>query len=156
MKRVQRELHRFGIISAVTTLLVSVAVGAVMMMESDTDYSSVTTRKLSPIVTVDCETGEDLYPNAVPYAAAPYGTPMTAADDGVITYAGWQDAYGKVVRIRHKNSYETVYAHMARIPITSGGRTPNVRWSTASLLPSMTSRHIRRTTESAMSEAKPY
>jgi murein DD-endopeptidase MepM/ murein hydrolase activator NlpD len=50
--------------------------------------------------------------------AAPYGTPMKAAGDGVITAAGWQGAYGKVVRIRHQNSYETIYAHMSRIPTT--------------------------------------
>ena len=29
--------------------------------------------------------------------AAPYGTPMKAAGDGVIAIAGWQGAYGKVV-----------------------------------------------------------
>jgi murein DD-endopeptidase MepM/ murein hydrolase activator NlpD len=50
--------------------------------------------------------------------AVPYGTPLMAAGDGVITVAGWQDAYGKVVRIRHQNNYETVYAHMSRIPTT--------------------------------------
>jgi murein DD-endopeptidase MepM/ murein hydrolase activator NlpD len=50
--------------------------------------------------------------------AAPYGTPLKAAGDGVISVAGWQGAYGKVVRIRHKDNYETVYAHMSRIPTT--------------------------------------
>jgi murein DD-endopeptidase MepM/ murein hydrolase activator NlpD len=50
--------------------------------------------------------------------AAPYGTPLKAAGDGVISVAGWQGAYGKVVRIRHKSNYETVYAHMSRIPTT--------------------------------------
>ena len=50
--------------------------------------------------------------------AAPYGTPLKAAGDGVISAAGWQGAYGKVVRIRHKDNYETVYAHMSRIPTT--------------------------------------
>ena len=50
--------------------------------------------------------------------AAPYGTPLKAAGDGVIARSGWQGAYGKVVRIRHKNGYETVYAHMSRIPTT--------------------------------------
>jgi hypothetical protein len=49
---------------------------------------------------------------------APYGTPLKAAGDGVITVAGWEDAYGKVVRIRHQNNYETIYAHMSRIPTT--------------------------------------
>ena len=48
----------------------------------------------------------------------PYGTPLKAAGDGVISVAGWQGAYGKVVRIRHKSNYETVYAHMSRIPTT--------------------------------------
>ena len=48
--------------------------------------------------------------------AAPYGTPLKAAGDGVITVAGWQGAYGKAVRIRHRNNYETIYAHMSRMP----------------------------------------
>jgi murein DD-endopeptidase MepM/ murein hydrolase activator NlpD len=59
----------------------------------------------------------DLLPSGVGLGA-PYGTPLKAAGDGIITVAGWQDAYGKVVRIRHQNNYETIYAHLSRIPTT--------------------------------------
>jgi murein DD-endopeptidase MepM/ murein hydrolase activator NlpD len=50
--------------------------------------------------------------------AAPYGTPLKAAGNGTISYAGWDGAYGRVVRIKHENGYETVYAHMSRIAST--------------------------------------
>ncbi|MFO1089358.1 MAG: M23 family metallopeptidase [Hyphomicrobiales bacterium] len=50
--------------------------------------------------------------------AAPYGTPMKAAGDGTIEFAGWDGAYGRVVKIKHQNGYETLYAHMSRIAQT--------------------------------------
>ena len=46
--------------------------------------------------------------------AAPRGTPIMAAGDGVIDYAGRHGGYGKYVRIRHNNDYKTAYAHMSR------------------------------------------
>lgn len=47
--------------------------------------------------------------------AAPTGTPIYAAGDGVIDYAGWNGGYGKYVRIRHNGEYATAYAHMKSI-----------------------------------------
>jgi len=47
--------------------------------------------------------------------AAPRGTPIYAAGDGVIDYAGRNGAYGKYVRIRHNGEYSTAYAHMKSI-----------------------------------------
>ncbi len=44
--------------------------------------------------------------------AAPTGTPIYAAGDGVVEYAGRNGAYGNYVRIRHNNSYKTAYAHL--------------------------------------------
>ena len=44
--------------------------------------------------------------------AAPRGTPIYAAGDGVIELAGRNGSYGKYVRIRHHSSYKTAYAHM--------------------------------------------
>lgn len=44
--------------------------------------------------------------------AAPPGTPIYAAGDGVIDYAGWKGGYGKYIRIRHNSEYSTAYAHM--------------------------------------------
>lgn len=46
--------------------------------------------------------------------AAPIGTPILAAGDGVIERAGGFGTYGNYVRIRHSDGYETAYAHMSR------------------------------------------
>lgn len=56
--------------------------------------------------------------------AAPPGTPIFAAGDGVIEMAGWNGAYGKYVRIRHNQEYSTAYAHMRAIQngVTQGKR----------------------------------
>ncbi len=47
--------------------------------------------------------------------AAPRGTPIYAAGNGTLEYAGRNGAYGNYVRIRHNGSYATAYAHMRRI-----------------------------------------
>jgi murein DD-endopeptidase MepM/ murein hydrolase activator NlpD len=44
--------------------------------------------------------------------AAPIGTPIYASGNGVIEKAGWESGYGKYIRIRHANGYETAYGHM--------------------------------------------
>lgn len=44
--------------------------------------------------------------------AAPTGTPIYAAGDGVLDMAGRNGGYGKYVRIRHNSEYSTAYAHM--------------------------------------------
>ena len=47
--------------------------------------------------------------------AAPRGTPIFAAGDGTVTFAGRNGGYGNYVRIRHNDSYATAYAHMKNI-----------------------------------------
>jgi len=47
--------------------------------------------------------------------AAPSGTPIYAAGDGVVEVAGWNGGFGKYVRIRHNGTFKTAYAHMSRI-----------------------------------------
>jgi murein DD-endopeptidase MepM/ murein hydrolase activator NlpD len=44
--------------------------------------------------------------------AAASGTPIYASGNGVVEKAGWESGYGKYVRIRHTNGYETAYGHM--------------------------------------------
>ncbi len=46
--------------------------------------------------------------------AAPSGTPIYAAGDGVVAAAEFKGAYGKYVQIRHNGQYATAYAHMSR------------------------------------------
>jgi murein DD-endopeptidase MepM/ murein hydrolase activator NlpD len=44
--------------------------------------------------------------------AAPSGTAIYASGNGVIEKAGLESGYGKYIRIRHTNGYETAYGHM--------------------------------------------
>ena len=44
--------------------------------------------------------------------AAPRGTPVYAAGDGVVEDAGRLGAYGNYIRIRHRGGYQTAYAHL--------------------------------------------
>jgi murein DD-endopeptidase MepM/ murein hydrolase activator NlpD len=46
--------------------------------------------------------------------AAPTGTPIMAAGDGVLVKVGILGGYGNYVRVRHLDGYETAYAHMSR------------------------------------------
>ena len=45
--------------------------------------------------------------------AAPNGTPVFAAGNGVIEYIGRNGGYGKYIKIRHNNNYKTAYAHLS-------------------------------------------
>ena len=44
--------------------------------------------------------------------AAPTGTPIFAAGNGVVEFAGKNGSYGNYVRIRHDSTYKTAYAHL--------------------------------------------
>ena len=46
--------------------------------------------------------------------AARTGTPIMAAGNGTVVKSEWFGGYGRYVRIRHANGYETAYAHMSR------------------------------------------
>ena len=48
--------------------------------------------------------------------AAPFGSPIVAAGDGVVEKIDQQWGYGKYVRIRHDLGYETTYAHISGVP----------------------------------------
>jgi murein DD-endopeptidase MepM/ murein hydrolase activator NlpD len=56
--------------------------------------------------------------------AAPTGTPIMAAGDGVIDYIGWKGGYGNFIRLRHSPRYATAYAHLSRFhaQVKSGTR----------------------------------
>jgi murein DD-endopeptidase MepM/ murein hydrolase activator NlpD len=44
--------------------------------------------------------------------AAPRGTPVMAAADGVVVKSGWYGTYGHYIEIKHAGGYSTVYAHL--------------------------------------------
>jgi murein DD-endopeptidase MepM/ murein hydrolase activator NlpD len=45
--------------------------------------------------------------------ATAYGTPIFAAGNGAIEKIGWEGGYGKYIRVKHNNGYETAYGHMS-------------------------------------------
>ena len=45
---------------------------------------------------------------------APVGTHVYATGDGVVTFAGWSGASGRMLRIKHSKGYETMYLHLRR------------------------------------------
>lgn len=48
--------------------------------------------------------------------AAPTGTPVYAAGDGTVAFAGWRGDYGRTVILRHGGGFSTLYAHLSAIP----------------------------------------
>ena len=49
--------------------------------------------------------------------AVPEGTPIKAAEDGVVAYAGSElKGYGNLVLVRHSNGFVTAYAHASELP----------------------------------------
>lgn len=52
--------------------------------------------------------------------AGAYGSPIYATADGVVTHAGWESGYGRLVKIRHPLGFETRYAHMSQIRVDLG------------------------------------
>ena len=53
--------------------------------------------------------------------AVPEGTPVKAADDGVVAYSGNElKGYGNLVLVRHSNGYVTAYAHASELLVKRG------------------------------------
>ena len=52
--------------------------------------------------------------------ARPSNRTIKAADNGTVTFAGWDGAYGNKVVINHNNGMRTVYAHLASINVSVG------------------------------------
>jgi murein DD-endopeptidase MepM/ murein hydrolase activator NlpD len=51
---------------------------------------------------------------------APQGTPVMAATDGVVSFAGTESEYGRLIVIDHGHSFSTVYGHLAKIQSRAG------------------------------------
>ncbi|SCH04227.1 Murein hydrolase activator NlpD precursor [uncultured Ruminococcus sp.] len=68
-------------------------------------------------------TGEIAYHSGIDIAA-PGGTPILAAADGAVTIANaidsWGGGYGYHIKVKHNDTYETLYAHCSSICVTVG------------------------------------
>ncbi len=50
----------------------------------------------------------------------PYGSPIQAADAGVVAFAGWYGGYGRTVVIEHGDGFATLYGHTNKMFVTVG------------------------------------
>ncbi|RZL73664.1 MAG: M23 family metallopeptidase, partial [Sphingomonas sp.] len=53
---------------------------------------------------------------------APYGSPIHAMTDGIVTFAGRIGGYGNFVKLMHGGGMASGYGHMSRIAVSSGTR----------------------------------
>lgn len=49
-----------------------------------------------------------------------YGTPIYAADNGIVTFVGYKGSYGNLIIIDHGNGFETYYSHSATNGVSLG------------------------------------
>jgi murein DD-endopeptidase MepM/ murein hydrolase activator NlpD len=54
--------------------------------------------------------------------AGDYGTAIYATADGVVVHAGWENGYGRLIKIQHAFGIETRYAHLSQIRVEVGQR----------------------------------
>jgi murein DD-endopeptidase MepM/ murein hydrolase activator NlpD len=47
-------------------------------------------------------------------------TPIRATADGIVTYAGWETGYGRLVAVEHGYGFSTRYGHCARVDVKVG------------------------------------
>jgi murein DD-endopeptidase MepM/ murein hydrolase activator NlpD len=52
--------------------------------------------------------------------SAPYGTPILAAADGIVAFAGYHHDFGNMVEINHAGQWITRYAHMSGLNVKAG------------------------------------
>jgi murein DD-endopeptidase MepM/ murein hydrolase activator NlpD len=64
-------------------------------------------------------TGETAYHAGIDFAGAP-GTRVLAVADGVVSFAGRDKGYGKLVEVTHGNGYVTRYAHNSSLLVEPG------------------------------------
>ncbi len=56
--------------------------------------------------------------------AAPVGTAVRSVGDGVVEFAGVQNGYGNVIKVKHQGQISTVYAHLSHINVRVGQAVP--------------------------------
>lgn len=53
---------------------------------------------------------------------APYGSPISAVADGIVSYAGYHPEYGNMVQISHGNDLTSRYAHSSKLNVRIGDK----------------------------------
>jgi murein DD-endopeptidase MepM/ murein hydrolase activator NlpD len=61
----------------------------------------------------------DMFHTGVDFPA-PSGTPVGAAGRGCVSFAGWDDGYGRLVVVQHRLGMTSWYAHLSRFGVRRG------------------------------------
>lgn len=85
----------------------------ILPLASYTRISSPYGYRIHPI------TGTKKLHSGIDYAA-PYGTAIYAAEDGVVLTSGWINGYGYTITINHGGGYVTLYAHCSKLVASAG------------------------------------
>jgi murein DD-endopeptidase MepM/ murein hydrolase activator NlpD len=75
--------------------------------------SGFTTHRLHPVLGI-------VRPHLGIDYAAPTGTPVSAAADGKVSFAGWKGGFGNLVILTHGGAFETYYGHLNKILMRAG------------------------------------
>jgi murein DD-endopeptidase MepM/ murein hydrolase activator NlpD len=62
--------------------------------------------------------GEHSFHSGVDFAA-PAGTPVRAAADGLVVFSGW-DRFGRTVKVEHSERFQTFYRFLSEIDVRVG------------------------------------
>ncbi len=68
---------------------------------------------------IDPFSGEGAFHKGVDISV-PYGTPIAAPADGVISFADFSSGYGRLVTIEHGHGINTRYGHLSAFAVTNG------------------------------------
>lgn len=52
--------------------------------------------------------------------SAPIGTPIRPVREGIVSYTGWREGYGRTIMIQHRDGYISMYGHLLRINVRKG------------------------------------
>lgn len=88
-------------------------ISGIWPVESYTSISSPFGERIHPI------TGELKFHKGIDIPA-PQNTDILASDDGIVMYSATQSGYGNVVKIKHFDGKETVYAHNTSNLVSAG------------------------------------
>lgn len=84
-----------------------------MSYPSDGEITSVYGYRVHPIL------GYTRFHSGVDFGVD-YGSPIRAADSGVVIFAGWYGGYGQAVIIDHGSNLTTLYAHTSELYVSEG------------------------------------
>ena len=68
---------------------------------------------------IDPFNGEGAYHSGIDIATS-YGTPVIAPADGIVTFADFENGYGRTVKIDHGNGISTLYGHLSAYAVAPG------------------------------------